>query len=63
MDQHERGHYHVRANAFASRFLMPMNGIERYLQSIGRDAMAQGQGAGPPVGYRRPSPPMSPAFD
>lgn len=40
--QDERGHHHeVRANAFASRFLLPASGIERYLQSIGRDTMAQ----------------------
>ncbi len=29
----------VRANAFASRFLLPRGGVERYLQSIGRDTM------------------------
>ena len=41
-NQDERGHHHeVRANAFASRFLLPANGIERYLRSIGRDTMAQ----------------------
>ncbi len=40
--QEERGHHHeVRASAFASRFLIPGNAVERYLQSIGRDTMAQ----------------------
>ena len=45
--QDERGHHHeVRANAFASRFLLPTKGVERYLQSIGRDTMAQSLGSG-----------------
>lgn len=45
--QDERGyHREVRANAFASRFLMPAKGVERYLQSIGRDTMAQSLGSG-----------------
>lgn len=44
-NQNDRGHHHeVRANAFASRFLLPASGIERYLQSIGRDTMAQSLG-------------------
>jgi transcriptional regulator with XRE-family HTH domain len=41
----ERAHHHeVRANAFASRFLMPASGVERFLQSIGRDTMGQNLG-------------------
>ena len=41
----DMGHRHeVRANAFASRFLMPAKGVERYLHSIGRDTMAASLG-------------------
>ena len=41
----ETDHRHeVRANAFASRFLMPARGVERYLHSIGRDTMAASLG-------------------
>jgi transcriptional regulator with XRE-family HTH domain len=41
----ERSHHHeIRANAFASRFLMPASGVERFLQSIGRDTMGQNLG-------------------
>lgn len=41
-NHNERTHHHeVRANAFASEFLTPATGVRRYLQSIGRDTMAQ----------------------
>ncbi len=36
--------HEVRANAFASRFLMPAKGVERDLHSIGRDTMAASLG-------------------
>ena len=38
------GVHEIRANAFASRFLLPVEGIRRYLASIGRDTMAQTSG-------------------
>lgn len=41
-DHAGRAHHHeLRANAFASRFLMPASGVRRYLRSIGRDTMGQ----------------------
>jgi Zn-dependent peptidase ImmA (M78 family) len=36
--------HELRCNAFASRFLMPARGVERYLRSIGRDTMAPSLG-------------------
>jgi Zn-dependent peptidase ImmA (M78 family)/transcriptional regulator with XRE-family HTH domain len=39
----QESHHEVRANAFASRFLIPVIGLQRYLQSIGRDTLAQSQ--------------------
>lgn len=52
-NHNERTHHHeVRANAFASEFLTPATGVRRYLQSIGRDTMAQRLGGGVGSAFR-----------
>ncbi len=35
----------VRANAFASRFLLPERGVQRYLHSLGKDTLGRTKGA------------------
>ena len=39
--KHANHHHEIRANAFATAFLVPPAGLQRYLQSMGRDTMAR----------------------
>ena len=43
--ERRRSPVEVRANAFASRFLLPEAGVQRYLHSLGKDTLGRTKGA------------------